>query len=58
MKVEGCQITFKDMFMKYMLSRKQEIKPTTYKNWMNRVEVHVIPKFSDIRMCEITHSNA
>lgn len=54
-KVEGCQITFKEMFIKYMTSRKQEIKPTTYKNWMNRVEVHVIPKLGDMRICEITH---
>ncbi|MGX8832962.1 Arm DNA-binding domain-containing protein [Amedibacillus sp. YH-ame6] len=34
-KVEGCQITFKEMFIKYMTSRKQKINPTTYKKWLN-----------------------
>lgn len=54
MKVEGCQVTFQEMFLKYMTSRKQEVKPTTYKNWMNRMELHVIPKLGHLRICEFT----
>ena len=39
-----------EMFYKYMTWRKHEIKPTTYKNWIQRFEKHVIPSLGHIPM--------
>jgi len=34
---------FQEVFYKYMESRKGEIKPSTYLNWVQRFEKHVVP---------------
>lgn len=47
------EISFQEMFYKYMSWRKHEIKPTTYKNWIQRFEKHVIPSLGHIPMTQL-----
>lgn len=47
------EITFGEMFYKYMEFRKNEIKETTYRNWIQRFEKHALPMLSDIPISKL-----